>query len=121
MTITASTAQVAGTGTIDSGPKVQSVNVSLSSAGVTHTAVDISSTNLIALTMTRFGTLVSETLTLQISIDGGTNFRDFKTYTFAELNVANGIYRIEQVKGTHARLSLSNPQAGSGLNCRFFV
>lgn len=121
MTITASTAQVAGTGTIDSGPKVQSANFSLSSAGTTHTAEEISSTNLIAITATRFGTLASETLTLQISVDGGVNFRDFKTYSLAEINVANGMYRVEQVKGTHARFTLNNPQVGSGLNCRFFV
>lgn len=121
MTITASTLQQEATPTRDGGAQVQSSNFSLSSAGVTHTAVDISSTNLIALGMTRFGTLNAETLTLQISFDGGTTFRDFKTYTLAQLNVADGLYDVVTVKGTHARLRLANAQAGSGLNCRFFV
>lgn len=121
MSITASSAQIAATPTKDGGPQVQSASISLSSAGTTHTAINIDSTNLIAITAIRFGTLVSETLTLQVSVDGGVNFRDYKTYTFAQVNVSNGAYFLEQVKGTHARLLLANAQAGSGLSCRFFV
>ena len=121
MPLTASAGQQAPTPIIDGGPQVQTANFSLSSAGVTHTGVSIAGTNTLALTATRFGTLVSETLTLQVSVDGGTNYRDFKTYTFAELNIANGIYRVENVKGTHVRCQLANAQAGSGINLRFFV
>ena len=121
MTITASSAQISATPTKDGGPQVASTTTSLSSAATTHTAVDISSTNLIAFTAVKFGTVVSETLTLQISVDGGLNFRDFKTYTFAQISVANGAYFIEQVKGTHARLLLANGQAGIGFNVRFFI
>ena len=93
----------------------------MSSVATTHTAIDISSTNLIAITATKFGVVASETLTLQISVDGGTNFRDYKTYTFAQISVANGAYFLEQVKGTHARLVLANPQVGIGFTVRFFV
>ena len=121
MPITASAGQQAPFPSIDGGPQVQSASFSLSSAGATHTAVSIAGTNLIALTATRFGTLVSETLTLQISVDGGTNYRDYKTYTFAELNIVNGMYRLENVKGTQIRGFLSNVQAGSGINLRFFI
>jgi hypothetical protein len=83
--------------------------------------VDVSQTNLIAIRASRFGALVSETLTLQLSFDGGINFADFKTYTFAQLNVANGFCAVEQIKATHARLLLANAQVGSGLNVRIFV
>lgn len=121
MPITASSAQLSATPTKDGGPQAASANVSLSSVALTHTAIDISSTNLIAFTCIKFGAVVSETLTLQISVDGGTNFRDFKTYTFAQLSVANGAYVVETVKGTHARLTLANAQAGIGYTTRFFV
>ncbi len=116
-----SAGQQAALPTVDGGPQVQSANFSLSQAGATHTAVPISGTNLVALTATRFGTLNAETLTLQISVDGGTNYRDYKTYTLAELNIANGMYRVETVKGTHIRGFLNNVQAGSGINLRFFI
>lgn len=106
---------------VDGGAQALSASFALSSAGATHTGVLIAGTNTIALTATRFGTLVSETLNLQVSIDGGLNYREFKSYSFAELNQANGMYRIENVKGTHIRGFLLNPQAGSGINLRFFI
>lgn len=121
MPITASSAQLVGLPTIGAGNNAISANFSLSLAGTTHTALDISGTQLVALAAAKFGALVSETLTIQVSFDGGTNFRDFKTYTFAEINVANGFYRVEQVKGTHIRGILNNPQSGIGLNLRYFI
>lgn len=121
MPITASSAQIAAAPIIDGGPKAQSASYSLSSVATTHAAIDISSTNLIALSVVRFGTLASESLTLQVSFDGGTNFRDYKTYATASFNIANGLYDVLTIKGTHARFVLSNGQAGSGVNVRLFV
>jgi len=121
MPLAATTGQQLPTPTIDGGARTLSPSVSLSSAQLTTTGVDISQTNLIAIQCVKFGAVVSETLTLQLSMDGGFNFRDHKTYTFAQVSVANGAYFVETVKGTHARLLLSNAQAGIGLTVRLFV
>ena len=107
--------------TRDGGPQVQSSNYSLSSGNTTHVSVDISSTNLIGIHITKYGVLVSETVTLQIAVDDGTVFADYKTYSFAQINAAGGFYTTEQVKGTRARFVLSNGQVGKGLNASFFI
>jgi len=121
MTLTATTAQQLPTPTIDGGSRTLAASVSMSSAQLTTTGVDISQTNLIAIQCVKFGAVVSETLTLQLSMDGGSNYRDYKTYTFAQVSVTNGAYFVETVKGTHARLLLGNAQASIGLTVRTFV
>jgi len=121
MPITASVGQQAPFPTRDGGPQVASVNTSMSSATTITTGIDISTCNLLTFQCQKFGAVVSETLTLQISIDGGVNYRDFQTYTFAQLSVTNGVAFTVQVKGTHARLLLSNGQAAIGYNVKFYI
>lgn len=121
MSLTATSGQQLATPTIDGGPRALSASVSMSTAQAATTGVDISQTNLIAIQCIKFGAVVSETLTLQLSMDGGSNYRDYRTYTFAQVSVTNGAFFVETVKGTHARLVLGNPQAGIGLTVRTFV
>lgn len=119
--LTATAGQQLAMPTIDGGPKVLSASTSLSSAQTTTTGVDISSTNLISIASVKFGAITSETLTVQVSTDGGTNYRDFKSYTFAQVNTAAGLHDTFTVKGTHARFLLGNAAAGVGLAVRMFV
>lgn len=121
MTLIASVAQQSATPTIDGGPNVLSNSTSLSSAQTTTVGVPIASTNLISISAVKFGVITAETLTVQISTDGGTNYRDFKTYTFAQVNTAAGLHDTFVVKGTHARFLLGNAAAGVGLAVRMFV
>lgn len=115
---------IAATRTRDGGAWVLLPQFAVSQGGVTHSAWAIGGTNLITLSFLRFGTLTADcTLTLQISLDGGISFRDFKTYPNAFFNVANGAVAVEQVKGTHARFTL-NPgtmTGSNGVNVRPFV
>ena len=121
MTFTASASQQLAAPTIDGGPNVLSSSTSLSSAQATTTGVAISSTNLISISSVKFGVITTETLTVQVSTDGGTNYRDFKSYTFAQVNTAAGMHDTFTVKGTHARFLLGNPAAGVGLSVRMYV
>lgn len=121
MSLSATSGQQVATPTIDGGARVLTASTSMSSAQATTTPVDVSQTNLISIRASRFGTLASETLTLQLSFDGGLNFADFKTYTLAQVNVPNSFCSVEQIKATHARFVLNSPQVGSGLNVRMFV
>lgn len=121
MTFTATTGQQLALPTIDGGPRSLSGSTSLSSAQTTTTGVDISTTNLISISSVKFGVITTETLTVQISIDGGTNYRDFRSYTFAQVNTAAGLCDSFTVKGTHARFLLGNAAAGVGLSVRMFV
>lgn len=121
MSFNATVAQQLATPTIDGGARVLSASTSLSSAQTTTTGVDISGTNLIAISAIKFGAITSETLTVQLSGDGGTNYRDYKTYPFATVNATNGMTDVLQVKGTHARFLLGNAAAGVGLAVRMLV
>ena len=83
--------------------------------------MDISTSAQIAVTLLKFGVLAAETLELQISVDGGVNYRTLKTYTTAQLNQTNGLYDLVPVKGTHARVFGFNTQSGVGVNVRLFA
>lgn len=116
MTFNASSGQQAalpvnsGTGTLSGDSQA------LSSSATTHIAWDVTGVPEIAVTMLRFGTLTADcSLTLQISIDGGTNFRDYKTYANAAINVPAGLADVVRVKATHARFVL-NPGSMTGPN-----
>lgn len=122
--LTPTTGQQLATPTIDGGQRVLSSNVPISQSAAVTTGIDISSTNLISFTATRFGTLTSDcSLVLQLSIDGGLNYRDHKTYANAEINIANGMSRTEQIKGTHIRFLLipGTMTGANGLNVRALV
>lgn len=124
MPITASAGQQAAIPTTDSGSRTLSSSYPLSSSALTHTAIDISTTNLFSVSVSKFGTLTGDcTLDLQVSIDGGSNYRTFKTYTNAQIAAANGILDTITAKGTHARFVLApGTMTGSnGVNCRFYV
>lgn len=121
MTINASTAQLAAQPVKASDPRALSAQYSIATGAATHVAVDISDVTNLAVAQLKFGTLVSETLELQISVDGGTNFRTLKTYTTAQLNTTNGMYDLVPVKGTHARVYGFNTQAGNGSNVRLYA
>lgn len=121
MPITASSAQLAAQPTKAADPRALMAQASIATGSATHVAVDISEVSNLAVTLVKFGTLVSETLELQISVDGGINFRTLKTYTTAQLNQTNGLYDLVPVKGTHARVYGFNTQAGNGVNVRLYA
>lgn len=121
MTITASSAQLAAQPIKAADPRALMAQTSISTDSATHVAVDISEVSNLAVTLVKFGTLVSETLELQISVDGGVNFRTLKTYTTAQLGVTNGLYDLVPVKGTHARVYGYTTQVGNGVNVRLYA
>lgn len=121
MPITASTAQLSAQPTKASDPRALMTQTSIATGSVTHVAVDISGVSNLAVTLTKFGTLVSETLELQISVDGGVNFRTLKTYSTVQLGATNGLYDLVPVKGTHARVHGFTTQVGIGVNVRLYA
>ncbi len=121
MPLTPTTGQQLAMPTISGGTRTLSASTSLSSAQTTTTGVDISATDLISINSVKFGVITTETLTVQVSTDGGTNYRDYKSYTFAQVNTAAGLHDTFTVKGTHARFLLGNAAAGVGLAVRMFV
>jgi len=121
MSITASSAQLAAQPVTASDPKLLTAQYSIASGSATHVPVDITAVSQIAVTLLKFGVLVSEYLELQVSVDNGVNYRTLKTYTTAQLNQANGLYDLVSVKGTHARVYGYNVQVGIGANVRLYA
>lgn len=125
MPLTATVGQALGFPVKDSGNLTLSTSQALSSSATTHIAVDVSSGNVLAVSIKKFGTITNDcTLTLQLSHDGGTNFFDFKTYANAAITATNGIYdSIPGVKATHARflLSAGTMTGANGFNTRMYM
>ena len=95
---------------------------SLSQSAVTHTGVALQSgAQMLAISAAKFGTLTNDcTLELHVSIDGGSNYRIYKTYTNAQMQAANGIYDCMFVHGTHYRfyLNVGTMTGANGMNVR---
>lgn len=121
--ITLTSPQVAGQPIIN-GRRNLEANNSLSSFATTHTAIDVSQTDLIAVQVMKFGTLTGDcTLRLEASMDNGTNFRQVKAWTNAQIADANGIYESIQLHATHARFVLTpgTMTGANGVNTRMLT
>ena len=120
---TPSSPQLFGTPIIN-GPNVYTSLGALSTSALTTSAIDITQSNLVSFTFTKFGSVTSDcTITMQLSIDGGTNYRDFQTFTNAQITSANGNAYTLQVKGTNIHFTL-NPgtlTGGNGFNVKILV
>lgn len=120
MTITASSAQVASTPTQVGGTPALSAQFSLTSSALTHTGVALVS-QLVGFQSRPFGTLTGDcSLQLQVSVDGGTNYSTFKTYTNAQIANNTGLHDTVSLKGTHWRFALlpGTMTGGNGINVR---
>lgn len=121
MTFTASAGSIAAIPVNSGAGSLSGASLALSSSAPTHAAWDVTGVPEITITMTRFGTLTGDcSLTLQISIDGGLNYRDYKVYSNAQINVAAGFAVTERVKATNARMVLTpgTMTGANGLNVR---
>jgi len=109
---------------IINGMRTLSTNQPLSSAALTHTAVDVSSTDLITVSILKFGTLTGDcSLRLEASVDGGSNYRQVKDYTNAQIADAEGLIETIQLKATNVRAYLipGTMTGANGVNVRFLV
>lgn len=116
----ASAAQLANQSVQVGGTPTLTVQTSLSSSATVQTGVVLNS-QLLAVQIGRFGTLTNDcSLELQLSMDGGSNYRTFKTYSNAQINTSQGVYDVLTVKGTHWRfiLNAGTMTGANGLNVR---
>jgi len=120
MAITASTAQVAAQPTQVGGTPTLSAQFSLTSSATTHAGVALAS-QLVGFQSRPFGALTGDcSLQLQVSIDGGTNYSIFKTYTNAQIVSSSGLHDTVSLKGTHWRFVLlpGTMTGANGVNVR---
>lgn len=104
---------------IVNGQNVLSTQHALSSSVLTHTGLALTS-NLITVQSRFFGTLTNDcSLDIEVSIDGGTNYVKFASFTNAEIKTL--IAKTIQVKATHVRAVLipGTMTGANGVNVRY--
>lgn len=69
------------------------------------------------LSITKFGTVTNDcTIDMQVSLDGGTNYRFFKTFANAEIVLSTGFATRMDVDFSHVRFVLTPGTLASGSN-----
>ena len=122
-TMTLTAPQIVGLPIIN-GQRVLSTQYPLSLSALTHTSIAVSTTDLITVALLKFGTLTGDcSLRLEASVDGGTNFRQVKEYSNAQIADAEGLIDTIQLKATHVRAYLipGTMTGANGVNFRVLV